>query len=53
MVIIKCRKCGTETYVSENIRSKKKLFEYGFWECCEFACAQKYVARPKLEFDVF
>ena len=52
-----CRICGTETYYPHiNTKNKKKLFEWGCWDCCDFARKQYYLIgsgkRIKLEFDV-
>jgi len=62
---IKCRICGTIEYIPHiNLKgdpnskhNKRKLFDYGFWECCNFARKQHYLVgsgkRIKLEFDVY
>ena len=52
-----CKVCGTETYYPHiNTTNKKKLFEWGCWDCCEFARKQHYLVgtgkRIRLEFDV-
>jgi len=56
-VWIICRICGTQEYIPHiNTTNKRKLFEWGFWDCCEFARAQHYLIgsgkRIRLEFDV-
>jgi len=52
-----CRICGAKTYYPHiNTTNKRKLFEWGCWECCDFAISQKYLVgsgkRIRLEFDV-
>jgi len=61
---IKCRICGTEEYIPHinlrgnpnSYRVKRKLLEWGFWDCCEFARKQHYLIgsgrKLQLEFDV-
>ena len=50
-VSVICMVCGAETYYP-HIRTtdKKKLFEWGCWDCCDFARMQYYVDKPKLKF---
>jgi len=56
-ILLICRICGTVIYYDHiNTTNKRKLFEWGCWDCCDFARKQYYLIgsgkRIRLEFDV-